>query len=329
MTCCFHEVFAQQKPHYTQYLINQYILNPAITGIENYTDIKLSHRHQWVGLQDAPVTTYFSAHTAINKSDYRTSATSFQPRTSNPRGIEFWDRYTAPDPHHGVGIQVINDATGPLNRLTAMATYAYHMPLSTTTSLSFGVGGGFSNTSLNTSKLDWGNVQIDPAVAGSGTLNTLKPDANIGLYLYSANYFLGLSAQQIVGQKIEFANGVVKTATGKQVPHLFLHGGYRFSAGEDFNFTPSLLIKYVSPVNPQVDLNAKLQYRDMFWLGAGVRPKDGFSGLAGINLAQTVHLSYSYDYSTSELNNFSKGTHEIILGFVIGRYGETCPGNIW
>ena len=32
---------AQQKPHYTQYILNQYILNPALTGIENYTDIKV------------------------------------------------------------------------------------------------------------------------------------------------------------------------------------------------------------------------------------------------------------------------------------------------
>src|SRR5690242_5725627 len=57
----------QQQPHYTQYIINNYIINPAITGIENYTDIKLSHRNQWVGLQDAPVTTYLTIHKPIGK----------------------------------------------------------------------------------------------------------------------------------------------------------------------------------------------------------------------------------------------------------------------
>jgi hypothetical protein len=41
--------FAQQRPHYTQYILNNYILNPAISGIENYTDVKLSARDQWVG----------------------------------------------------------------------------------------------------------------------------------------------------------------------------------------------------------------------------------------------------------------------------------------
>ena len=77
---------AQQKPHYTQYLMNQYILNPAITGIENYTDVKLSHRHQWVGINDAPVTTYFTIHGPLGKSDLRTTATSFEVPGENPRG---------------------------------------------------------------------------------------------------------------------------------------------------------------------------------------------------------------------------------------------------
>src|SRR3954470_16811434 len=79
------QLSAQQQPHYTQYILNQYILNPALTGIENYTDIKLSHRHQWVGLQDAPVTTYLTVHTPIGKKDYRTTATSSSVPGENPR----------------------------------------------------------------------------------------------------------------------------------------------------------------------------------------------------------------------------------------------------
>ena len=60
-------LMAQQKPHYTQYVLNNYILNPALSGIENYTDIKISHRHQWAGLTDAPVTTYLSIQGPLGK----------------------------------------------------------------------------------------------------------------------------------------------------------------------------------------------------------------------------------------------------------------------
>jgi hypothetical protein len=33
-------ISAQQRPHYTQYILNNFIVNPALAGIENYTDIK-------------------------------------------------------------------------------------------------------------------------------------------------------------------------------------------------------------------------------------------------------------------------------------------------
>ena len=99
-------------------------------------------------------------------------------------------------------MQVVNDATGPLNRFAAYDTYAYHLGLNPTTTLSAGVGAGITNLSLNTSKLDFGPIAIDPAVASSGILNTLKPDINAGLYLYTGNYFIGVSAQQIIPQRM-------------------------------------------------------------------------------------------------------------------------------
>ena len=67
-------IWGQQKPQYTQYIINNYIVNPAFTGIENYIDIKMGHRQQWVGLKGAPVTTYITLHKPIWKDDYKTNA---------------------------------------------------------------------------------------------------------------------------------------------------------------------------------------------------------------------------------------------------------------
>ncbi len=156
---------AQQKPHYSQYVLNQYILNPALTGIENYVDVKLSHRHQWVGLEGAPVTTYATVHGALGKRDYRTSATSYRVPGENPRGRSYWEEYTAAEPHHGIGLQVINDRTGPLNTFSAYATYAYHIGIGVRTSLAAGFGAGITNLSLNSSKLDFGPANpVDPAV---------------------------------------------------------------------------------------------------------------------------------------------------------------------
>jgi len=86
---------AQQRPHYTQYILNNYIINPAVAGIENYTDVKISHRQQWVGLDGAPVTTYITIHGPTKKSAYdRESPTTFRASGQNPRGKDYWKEYT-------------------------------------------------------------------------------------------------------------------------------------------------------------------------------------------------------------------------------------------
>lgn len=320
---------AQQKPHYTQYILNNYIINPALTGIENYTDVKLSHRHQWVGFQDAPVTTYFTIHKPLGKQDDRTTATSFDMPGENPRGKSYWQDYTAAAPHHGIGMQVINDRTGPLNRFSAYATYAYHLGISARTSIAAGFGAGISNLSLAANKLDFVYTTVDPAVYTSNEINNLRPDFNAGVWVYSSDYFLGLAAQQIIPSKIDFSNNTLTTKEGKFVPHLFLTAGYRFLLNEDFNIIPSTLVKYVSSTL-NADFNVKLQFRDLAWAGASYRIQDGFAGMVGLNVSNTFNVGYAYDYTTSKLNTFTKGTHEIIIGFLIGnKYGDWCPRNVW
>ena len=45
---------AQQFPIYSQYMMNSFLLNPAVAGHEGYTSVNLTVREQWLGLQDAP-----------------------------------------------------------------------------------------------------------------------------------------------------------------------------------------------------------------------------------------------------------------------------------
>ena len=320
---------AQQRPHYTQYVLNQYILNPAISGIENYTDVKVSHRHQWVGIQDAPVTTYLTAHTAIGKKDRRMTATSFTAPGENPRGRTYWDNYMAAEPHHGVGIQIINDRTGPLNSFAAYATYAYHMGISATTNLSAGFGAGINKVTLNTNRLDFGQVSIDPAVANGFVLNRFKPDLSAGLYLYSSRFFAGLSVQQVVPENIRFADNHVGTIKGKMVPHFFATAGVRTLVHEDFNLVTSVMLKSITSMPPQWELNMKLQYHEHLWIGGSYRHLYGYAGMAGVNISNRLNIGYAFDYTTTALNTFSKGTHEILVGFLIGSKEDSCPRNVW
>src|SRR4026208_548027 len=217
---------SQQKPHYTQYVLNQYIINPAISGIENYVDLKVSARDQWVGLAGAPRTAYFTIHAPIGKKDYRTSATSYSIPGANPRGKYYWESYTAAEPHHGIGLSVINDKTGSYNRFMSAVSYAYHIGLNSTTNLSAGFAAGISKISIDGTRHDFSGSgdPIDPATGSaiSAELFKIRPDLSAGLYLYSRDYFIGLAAQQVIPQKLEFTDDAAFETTGKLIPHIFL-----------------------------------------------------------------------------------------------------------
>ena len=323
---------AQQRPHYTQYILNNYIINPAVAGIENYTDIKVSHRHQWVGLDGAPVTTYLTIHGPLSRTDYdRTTATTVGPSNENPRGRAYWQEYTKAEPHHGIGLTLINDRTGPLNRFAAYGTWAYHLGIAEQTSISLGVSAGVQNWTLNAGKTDFGaSFPVDPAVAGSGYLNTLRPDISAGVWLYSANYFVGLAAQNIVPSKLRFAEDTVRLTEGKIVPHMFLQAGYRLFLNDDFSLLPSATVRYITASPLGIDLNAKLQYRDLIWAGASYRHTDGYAAMVGLNVNSAFNIGYAHDFSTSRINTVSRGTHEIVVGFLLGnRYSDWCPRNLW
>ncbi len=323
----FLQGMTQQRPHYTQYVLNQYVLNPAITGIENYTDLKLSMRDQWVGLNGAPQTYYLTVHAPLGKNDYRTSATSYKVPGENPRGKAYWETYTAAEPHHGIGLTVVNDKTGLYNRFSANATYAYHLGLDAQTNLSGGFSAGISQVSYDRTKAKLIDPNDPLVIQNSAEINRIRPDLGFGLWLYSADYFAGVSAQQIIPQRVRFTDDANMEGS-RLVPHIFATAGYRFLLNDDINAIPSVMFKYVngSPTNPQFDLNVKFQYRDLMWAGGSYRFKDGYAAMAGLSISNTFNIGYSYDFTTTRLNTVSRGTHELMLGFLIGnKYSEACP----
>ncbi|PSL47537.1 type IX secretion system PorP/SprF family membrane protein [Chitinophaga niastensis] len=328
-----HVVHAQQQPHYTQYIMNPFIINPALAGIENYWDLRLSHRHQWVGMKGAPVTTYLTLQGPLRKSDYATaSPTGFDIPGENPRGKAYWQDYTTPAPHPGVGLTILNDRTGPLNRFSVTGAYAHHINLTPRTSISAGISVGMQQLTLDASKVEFYDP-ADPVISNTGLLNKWRPEVNAGLWLYSADYFVGVSTLNIIPQQIGFDNGKVvgdSVYRGKLIPHLFFTTGYRLWLNDDLNVMPSVMLKFITAMPLSVDVNAKFMYRDLLWMGASYRLHDGVAAMFGVNINSQINIGYSYDYTASSLNVVSKGSHEIMIGFLLGnKYRDTCPRNVW
>lgn len=309
------KAFSQQKPQYTQYIFNQYLLNPALSGIENYIDFKAGYRKQWAGINDAPQTSFVSAHWALGDNQLWSNAlTSFPEETGNPMDRNYMQNYTSSPPHHGMGVTAVLDKTGPIKRLDANVTYAYHLQLSNNFNLSAGVAAGLSSISLDINALTFENP-YEPLLNRAIT-NQLRPDLSVGVWLYGARMFAGVSAQQILSQKLSFS-GDEAYNQGKAVPHFFGTVGYKFFLDDEIAAIPSVMVKYVQPAPVSVDLNMKIAFRDKLWLGGSYRKDDSFSAMAGFNIGKMLNLTYSYDFTTSDLNQVSNGSHEIVLGLLL------------
>lgn len=308
------EVVAQQKPQFTQYILNNYIANPALTGIENYIDVKASHREQWKGMEGAPVTNYFSLHFPLGKKDDKSNATSFNMTGTGMYVHNYREDYIASEPHHGLGFIFLDDKAGQLKQTSGSITYAYHLGLSSRVNISLGIGVGFLKTGLNNGNLK-PEATIDPALAAAQNAK-ISPDLNFGVWLYDYNYFIGVSVQQLLAQKtaINANNGF----TGrKTVPHYFATAGYKFWLTDNISAMPSVMAKIAIPAPVSLDFNAKFAFKDKFWMGGSYRSANVFSGMLGFNISSLLHISYAYDFTRSQLNTVSNGTQEIMLGLTL------------
>ncbi len=306
---------AQQLPQFTQYVFNNYLLNPAVTGIENYTDVKLGHRNQWAGLEGAPVTSYLSVNAPIGNNFIQGDATGFSAQNGvNPSSRLYTQNYQAAEPHHGIGAMVLTDKAGPITQTNVAATYAYHLGLTSRMNLSVGVMGGFNRITLNTQDITLTDPN-DPAITNGANNSQWKPDIGAGVWLYSSNYFVGLSARQLLPQNYYF--GTSRTTGSPTVPHFYLTAGVKLFMTDEITFMPSVMVKRTSPVPLTYDINGKFNFNDKFWIGGSYRHKDAAAVLAGFNLSSLINVGYSYDITTSALNTVSRGTHEIVIGLML------------
>lgn len=317
---------AQQRAQYSQYMLNAYVLNPALSGLEDFIDAKIGYRNQWAGLEGAPKTFYATAHGALDKAD-RTSSLSVRGPNGRPlpRTKVFPSQPAAPG-HHGVGGMLLYDEMGPITRTTLQATYARHIPLTNRIKLAAGLGLGAGQQTIDFDRLHL----LDPSdpILQYGKQSVFIPDASAGLLLYSSDFYVGLSANQLFFKKLNYRmqGQSVQDWFGTLYQHYFLTAGYRFELTEEWAFLPSVLVKSVRPVPVSYDINAKISYQDRIWAGLSYRHKDAIVGLLGININYRLNLGYSYDFTMSNLRNVSRGTHEIVIGLMLNnRQRIICP----
>jgi type IX secretion system PorP/SprF family membrane protein len=279
---CYSFSKGQQQTLFTNFTLHQYLYNPAYAGANKGTQFNVGYRNQWSGFDGAPVTAMASGYGTFKKR-----------------------------PNMAAGGLIINDKSGLLSRTSFYGTYSYHVKLSKKVNLGLGVGIGA--VQYNVKVYNAKTYDKDDEFLKNNILNANAFDANAGLYLYSKNFFMGLSSQQLSKGKIYWQNTI-----GRLTPHVYGYMGYNFQLDKkkkEWVLQPSMLLRYNDPAPYQIEFNLKCIYKDMFWIAGGYRVKSSASAMFGATISKQFTLGYSYDYTTTALQKYSTGSHEIILTY--------------
>lgn len=272
-------VQAQQDPQFTMNMFNRLYANPAYAGSNNGICANALHRQQWVGFNGRPITTVLNVDGTVKAL------------------------------HGGVGLSILSDKLGAQYSGGVTLSYAYRLALGPGT-LGIGIEGGVLFNTLDGSKLNPID-ETDPNII-AGKANGVAPDLGFGVYYHTDKLYAGISAKHLIGPTLNFEEGgTISEYTVAR--HYYAMAGYTWDITPVWALNPSVFLK-TDAASTQFDINLRALWKNMVWAGVSYRIDDAVGIMAGVQI-NDFRVGYSYDVTTSGINNYSSGSHEIMLGY--------------
>lgn len=274
------EILSQSKMRYSQFINSQISVNPAYAGARNAVSGIIMYRKQWEGIKGAPEISGFNIHAPIS-------------------------RYNL-----GLGAIVNYQTIGLHKFYNASAVFSYSLNFSSST-LNFGISGGIDSYEYDINDI---NV-IDSDISFTDNLSYTSPNFGFGLYYFSNNYFVGLSAPKLLYTAEDYNKNRKSEFELSKIP-VYLYGGYVFDVG-GVKVKPSVLLESYTGSSMRYDAGVSFYFMSLYGIGAYYRSTEDIVGYFEIELLKGLVLSYSYDYSTKNIGSISDGSHEITLRYDI------------
>ena len=276
--------WGQQDPHYTQYMYNMNVMNPAYAGSKESLSGGVLYRKQWVDIEDAPTTGTFFIHSPVGK-------------------------------NVGLGLSAVNDKIGPVEETNVYADFSYTLQLGGEHRLAFGIKGGATFHKVDFTTIYPTRPDINDGVFQGANPNETLFNVGAGLFYYTEDYYVAVSVPNMLKGRYLDYNG---TNYGSEALHYFLTAGYVFRLNEDFKLKPSAMVKSSLDAPTSYDISLNGLYLDRFELGASYRVEDSWGVMANIGIIPNVlRIGYAYDHIVSDLKVTTPASHEIILLFDI------------
>lgn len=279
---CTLDILAQQDPHYTQYMYNMNVINPAYAGSKENLAVGILYREQWVNIQGAPSTGTVSIHSPVGK-------------------------------NVGVGLSVISDKIGPVEENNFFGDFSYTLNLGGEHRLALGLKVGITSQQVGLfSEIGESNVQdlFDPAFS-ENTSNTFF-NFGTGIFYYTDKYYISLSVPNMIRSVHLDTQG---RQFGTESQHYFLTGGYVFDLTENIKFKPFTMLKSAFNAPLSIDLSTNFLFYEKFEAGLTYRLEDSFGAMVNYAVTPNLRIGYAYDYIVSDLKISTSSSHEVIVLF--------------
>lgn len=281
----------QQVATYSQYMFNGLAINPAYAGSHDALSATVLTRFQNVGLKGAPNTQTFSAHTPL-----------MNRRVS-------------------VGLMVIHDQLSVINQTGIHVSYAYRIPVGSSTesnaNISFGLQGGVSMYSARYTDLELYSNSIANPSPGTDLLfaqdiRESRPNIGAGVFYSQRNAYLGISMPSLVNNVFDRGEGA--QTIYQNIP-VILTGGYVYPLNRLLKVKPNFLFKMVDNRPIEFDLNASLLFDEVLWAGLSYKSSKQVVLMTQFQITDPLQFGYSYTISAGPIRNVELGSHELMINY--------------
>ena len=276
--------FAQQDPVYSLYMFNPLGVNPGYAGSREVLSAVLIHRTQWAGFDGAPTTQAFAVNSPLKNKNM------------------------------GVGLQIINDAIGPKNVITATGIYAYRLKVGNGR-LAFGIKGGIQNYSYDWAKIDYKDKQDEISNNSAGSF--IIPTFDFGIYYNTQTFYAGIALDHLNQSQYKVSSSTSNDENPAKVySHITATAGKAFALSSNLVLKSSILARGSGEGNGNIDINGSVLIKQAFMVGLTITTRSSIILLTEYNISKNFRIGYAYDHNFSDLTKSTgAGSHEIFIGY--------------
>jgi type IX secretion system PorP/SprF family membrane protein len=244
-------VAAQQLPARSPFAPNNFIWNPAMTAVEDYWEVGVTHQQEFVGFEDAPQTT------------------------------AIYGAYPMLKQNSSLGGYLVLDEIKPIRNNTLALTYAYKLNFEQrrrrrkgprqTAQLSLGLMVAMQQVFVDGA--DYLVRDAGDPLEPVGELNVFVPNVGVGIFFASrptgpndqSFFYAGAGTNQLLPQDVTFRDSG-PTGNLQRALHTNATIGYR-SAGAKLTVEPSLWLNTAGKNIASSQFNLHVEKPNAFWSG--------------------------------------------------------------